>query len=109
MKTIYYSIDAKRLTMCGRAEGRRASGGAETVCYAFVSPRRQARREQPGKILDFEAYRQEAERPETEEPVRREVQETKPRGLRPWLLLDLCASAAVVAVVAAVLVRFFTL
>ena len=41
METIYYSLDAKRLTVCGEAAGRRASGGQETVCYAFVHrPRR---------------------------------------------------------------------
>ena len=41
METIYYSLDAKRLTVCGEAAGRRASGGQETVCYAFVPrPRR---------------------------------------------------------------------
>ena len=26
METIYYSLDAKRLTVCGEAAGRRASG-----------------------------------------------------------------------------------
>ena len=34
METIYYSLDAKRLTVCGEAAGRRASGGQETVCYS---------------------------------------------------------------------------
>ena len=27
METIYYSLDAKRLTVCGEAAGRRASAG----------------------------------------------------------------------------------
>ena len=39
METIYYSLDAKRLTICADAQGCRASGGTESVCYAFV-PRR---------------------------------------------------------------------
>ena len=56
METIYYSLDAKRLTVCGEAAGRRASGGQETVCYAFVPrPRRPAgglhRPGQPGLQL----------------------------------------------------------
>ena len=33
METIYYSLDAKRLTVCGEAAGRRASG-----CLLYTSP-----------------------------------------------------------------------
>lgn len=58
METIYYSLDAKRLTVCGEAAGRRASGGQETVCYAFVPRPRRPVTPAGGKVVDFTAYRQ---------------------------------------------------
>lgn len=70
METIYYSLDAKRLTVCGEAAGRRASGGQETVCYAFVPRPRRPVTPAGGKVVDFTAYR----RP----PTRRSM----PRGRR---------------------------
>ena len=60
METIYYSLDAKRLTVCGEAAGRRASGGQETVCYAFVPRPRRPVMPAGGKVVDFTAYRQAA-------------------------------------------------
>ena len=59
METIYYSLDAKRLTVCGEAAGRRASGGQETVCYAFVPrPRRPAGGlHRPGQVLGLDDLR----------------------------------------------------
>lgn len=57
METIYYSLDAKRLTVCGEAAGRRASGGQETVCYAFVPRPRRPVMPAGGKVVDFTAYR----------------------------------------------------
>ena len=60
METIYYSLDAKRLTVCGEAAGRRASGGQETVCYAFVPRPRRPVTPAGGKVVDFTAYRQAA-------------------------------------------------
>ena len=57
METIYYSLDAKRLTVCGEAAGRRASGGQETVCYAFVPRPRRPVMPAGGKVVDFTAAR----------------------------------------------------
>lgn len=62
METIYYSLDAKRLTVCGEAADRRASGGQETVCYAFVPRPRRPVMPAGGKVVDFTAYRQAAAR-----------------------------------------------
>ena len=115
METIYYSIDAKRLSVCASAEGRRACGGQETVCYTFVpSRKRTPPKAGAGKVLDFEAYRR-AHRPECpEEPA----EEENPARMRPgrhgqtehrWKLLDLCASGTVVAASLVVLVRFLPL
>ena len=39
METIYYSLDAKRLTVCGEAAGRRASGGQGDGLLCLLSPR----------------------------------------------------------------------
>ena len=55
METIYYSLDAKRLTVCGEAAGRRASGGQETVCYAFVPRPRRPVMPAGGKVVDCPA------------------------------------------------------
>ena len=63
METIYYSLDAKRLTVCGEAADRRASGGQETVCCAFVPRPHRLVMPAGGKVVDFTAYRQAA-RPE---------------------------------------------
>ena len=102
METIYYSLDAKRLTVCGEAAGRRASGGQETVCYAFVPRPRRPVMPAGGKVVDFTAYRQAAhpeEVPGRPRPVRRR------RTLA--LTVDLAATGAVVVLLAAVVLRFF--
>ena len=103
METIYYSLDAKRLTVCGEAAGRRASGGQETVCYAFVPRPRRPVMPAGGKVVDFTAYRQEyaprEEVPGRPRPVRRR------RTLA--LTVDLAATGAVVVLLAAVVLRFF--
>ena len=51
METIYYSLDAKRLTICADAQGCRASGGTESVCYAFVPRRVSTQRPAQAKAL----------------------------------------------------------
>ena len=38
METIYYSLDAKRLTVCGEAAGRRASGGRRSAMPLSPGP-----------------------------------------------------------------------
>ena len=103
METIYYSLDAKRLTVCGEAAGRRASGGQETVCYAFVPRPRRPVMPAGGKVVDFTAYRQAAH-PEEYAP-REEVPGRRRRTLA--LTVDLAATGAVVVLLAAVVLRFF--
>ena len=82
METIYYSLDAKRLTVCGEAAGRRASGGQETVCYAFVPRPRRPVTPAGGKVVDFTAYRQAAH---PEEYAPREEAPGRPRTTPPPL------------------------
>lgn len=92
METIYYRLNAARITVDG---DRKVSGG-EGVCYA-VLPRKTAPAPAEGKVLDFAAYRRALE-PEEDIPVAEEpVEAPAPRrALSPWLLADLLASAAVV-------------
>lgn len=92
METIYYRLNATRITVDG---GRKVSGG-EGVCYA-VLPKKAVPAPEQGKVLDFEAYRR-ALKPEETAPAETEAEEpAAPRkSLSPWLLADLCASAAVV-------------
>ena len=108
METIYYSLDAKRLTVCGEAAGRRASGGQETVCYAFVPRPRRPVMPAGGKVVDFTAYRQAAH---PEEYAPREEVPGRPRPVRRRrtlaLTVDLAATGAVVVLLAAVVLRFF--
>ena len=103
METIYYSLDAKRLTVCGEAAGRRASGGQETVCYAFVPRPRRPVTPAGGKVVDFTAYRQAAH---PEEYAPREEAPGRPRPVRRRrtlaLTVDLAATGAVVVLLAAV-------
>ena len=91
MKTIYCTLDARRLTHCGAA-GRKASGG-EAVCYAVAPRRPEARPASPE---------------ESPAPAKRPL---RSRGRRPSLALtaDLLASAAVVALLAAVVVQLAAL
>ena len=112
MKTIYCTLDAKRLTLCGAA-GRKASGG-EAVCYA-VAPRPKAAPGAAGKVInlaDYRAPRRPEARPASPEespaPAKRPL---RSRGRRPSLALtaDLLASAAVVALLAAVVVQLAAL
>ena len=53
METIYYSLDAKRLTICADAQGCRASGGTESVCYAFVPRRVSTQRPAQAKVVNL--------------------------------------------------------
>ena len=115
METIYYSIDAKRLTGYARAEGQRVCGGQETVCYAFVPSRgRKPAETGAGKVVDFTAYQKAHAVPAAEEPAAGEpVEENRParqaREKVRWKLLDLCASGAVMAASLVILVRFLAL
>ena len=96
METIYYRLNAARITVDG---GRKVSGG-EGVCYA-VLPKKAIPAPEQGKVLDFEAYRralkpEEAAPAETETEAEAEAPAAPRKSLSPWLLADLCASAAVV-------------
>lgn len=107
METIYCRLDAKRLTLCGQ----KASGGEETVCYAFV-PRRQRPCGKTGKIVDLADYRKAAEPQAVPASQPEEGEQVRPkggRGQRVALAADLCASCAVVIMAAGVLLRFLAL
>ena len=96
METIYYSLDAKRLTVCGEAAGR------------FVPRPRRPVTPAGGKVVDFTAYRQAAH---PEEYAPREEAPGRPRPVRRRrtlaLTVDLAATGAVVVLLAAVVLRFF--
>ena len=114
METIYCNLDARRLTLCGGAEGRRASGGQDTVCYAFL-PRQSRRAERGNNVIDFAAARQaitgQAMQPEAEEaaPAPRPERQSLSRCSRAALAAELVVTGAIFLLVAAVAVAFFTL
>lgn len=108
METIYYSLDAKRLTVCGEAAGRRASGragdGLLCLCPPAPPPGDACGREGGGfhrlpQAAHPEEYAPREEAPGRPRPVRRR------RTLA--LTVDLAATGAVVVLLAAVVLRFF--
>lgn len=93
METIYYRLNATRITVDG---DRKVSGGEGVRCV--VLPKKAVPAPAEGKVLDFEAYRRALEPEEVfaaEEPEPEEAPAPR-RALSPWILADLCASAAVV-------------
>ena len=97
METIYYHLNATRITQGGN---RKVSGGEELRCVVLHKKVRPATAE--GKVLDFTAYRQALE-PESAPPAEelprqtRQTEEPVPKGRpSPWLVAEVCASAAVV-------------
>lgn len=111
METIYYHLDAKQLTMYDLASGE---GAPQPHSYTWIH--REAPVCKDGKVLDFDAYRRKlagedaaaeggsSAEPRQEAPVRAAGRS----GLS--LVLDLCASLAIVvmaAVVVSQFIRFF--
>lgn len=94
METIYYYLNAARVT---RGGSRKVSGGEELRCV--VLPRTVRSAPADGKILDLTAYRQALE-PQSAPPAEempRQGEATAPKGRpSPWLVTEVCASAAVV-------------
>lgn len=94
METIYYHLNAARITV---ERDRKVSGGEGVRCVVLPQKARPVPAE--GKVLDFEAYRRalEPERvPLAEETAEPEEAPAPRRSLSPWVLVDVCASAAVV-------------
>ena len=94
METIYYRLNAARITV---ERDRKVSGGEEVRCVVLPKKARPVPAE--GKVLDFEAYRRALEPEEVslvEEAAEPEEAPVSRRSLSPWILADVCASAAVV-------------
>jgi hypothetical protein len=113
MQTTYYSLAAKRLTVCAAGDQRRASGSGECVCYAFVPKNRgYILEKRAGKVLDFQAYRQAAQGDPAPEPAYKERPAASARRARRWVQIgrwtDFVVSAALVVAAVGVLVCFFT-
>lgn len=111
METMYINLDARRITVWGGEKEQRACVGQQAVCYT-VLPRRKAPA-RPGKVLDFEACRRAMEgacpAPAEEVPPAMPPAPERRRGRR-WdlaLAVDVGVSLGVLALVAAVAVRFF--
>lgn len=117
METMFINLDARRITVCGRKLDQKACGAQETVCYTVLSRRREPPR--TGKVLDFEACRRALERgageaarmelsaAEEMELSAAEKAEAPRRRPDPALIVEIGVSLGVLALVAAVAVRFF--
>lgn len=116
METTYFSIDAKRIVVCGGAEAKQAAGGGGSTRYAVIPRRRAAAApRQEGKILDFRAYQAaawtvppEEDHPRGPVPERRDrTRETGRPGLP--LVLDLLATGAILGTAATAVLHFLAL
>lgn len=100
METIYYHLNAARITFGG---ARKVSGGEGLRCV--VLPRQTAPAPAAGTVLDFAACRRALEERAAAQtpPARRTQADPRAEGSAScqarrslWLAADLCASAAVV-------------
>lgn len=113
METIYCTLDAKRLTVWDAA-GQRASGG-EAACYA-VAPRPRTAPRPSGKVINLDDYRlsgradvRPAAPEESPAPAERAPRPRLRRRHALALAVDLLTSAAVVALLAAVVIQLASL
>ena len=121
METTYFSIDAKRIVVCGGEKARQAAGGGGSTRYAVIPRRRAAAApRQEGKILDFRAYQAAAR---TVPPEEESLEEERPRGQAPErrgrtreegrpglpLVLDLLATGAILGTAATAVLHFLAL
>lgn len=115
METIYYSVDMKQIT-CQAGEERQASGAPEGV-RCVVVPRKRPADAKGGTVIDFEACRRAAERARLREEqacaVSEQIREQERKNAAKrerraafGFIADVCATAAIIAVAALVLIRF---
>lgn len=117
METIYYYVDTKQIT-CQAGEDRKVSGAAGEVRCVVVPRRKSAAGEkEKGVVVDMTEYRKREAGPAEAEPVEAEVVELEdgPEETREsrraafGLLLDLCATAAIVGVCVLAAIRFLAM
>ena len=107
METTYMNIDANYVTVFGDQK-EQVSGGSR-LCYTRVPRRVEPHGQWEEKVIDLEAYRRQYMEVQAEE-IPREVESTPaPMGLRDrvGLLLDICATGAIVCATIWVVLRFF--
>lgn len=108
METIYYTLDARRVSRFDMA-----SGEAAPICrqYAVLRPRDEPHEGAEGKILDFAAYRRALTAPEEEEydqlhPAPKAALSAKPESTRTGLVLDILATVGILTMAAVVILAF---
>lgn len=113
METIFVTLDARQIAARGAQRRQKLCVGQEMVCEAVPSRRKAPA--QAGKILDFEACRRALEEKaedldEISHPAAPEPEQPPNPTRSRWdlaLAADITASVGVLAVLAAVAVRFF--
>lgn len=92
MDTIYYRLNAARITVDG---DRKVSGGASVRCV--VVPKKSRPAPVKGNVLDFDAYRRTLAEDALPAAAEDESAPAAPKGrLSLWLLAEIGSSAAVV-------------
>ena len=109
METTYLNMDARSVTVFRRVE-EQASGG-DRVCVTRRSQTASCAAPAAGKVVDLEAYRRQLDsRAEPKGPpsLSGSAREEAPARKRPWservgLVLDLCATGAILCLTVGVL------
>lgn len=107
METIYYNLDAKRLTVYDMASGESAPQPRSYTCIRKSEPQTR-----PGQVLDLDAYRRKLAGETAESSADASVEVPQPRAgaekrtRRFALSLDLCATVAVVVMAVVVVSQF---
>lgn len=108
METVYYTLNARRVSCCGMASGE----AVPRRSYAVLRRAQTPQAGEYGKVVDFTAYRQAIDIREEEAPA--EIPEGPEsactgRVSRAFLALELMATMAVIAMAAAVILAFLPL
>ena len=109
METTYLSMDARYVTVFRGVE-EQASGG-DRVCFTRRSRTPSCAPSPAGKVVDLAAYRRQLEcasEPEETPSLPTPMREEIPARSRPWservgLVLDLCATGAILCLTVGVL------
>lgn len=117
METIYYSVETKPITVSAGEEEKVSGAAGEVRCVVVPRRKRAAGERKKGVVVEMAEYRRRGAGPAKAEPVEAGAAELEdgPEETREsrraafGLLLDLCATAAIVAVCVLAAIRFLAM
>ncbi len=108
METIYYTLDARRISRFDMASGEAAPTYRQ---YAVLRRKEEPRAGEDGKVLDFAAYRRALTAPQEEDyaesqPAPKAMPPARRESTRTGLVLDVLATVGILTMAAAVILAF---